>query len=462
MASQDLPFGPADLDRLFGALPEPVARGVALAVSGGSDSTALMVLMAEWLVQTGQDPGAVFVVTVDHGLRPPSASEARAVAHAALRLGFRHAILPWRGGKPKAGLQAAARTARYALLAGFLRQAGLGLLVTGHTADDQAETLLMRLARGSGVDGLAAMAPLAPLAPLASLAPLAPRLPCPAPPAAGGKELLLARPLLAVSKARLKAALEARGVAWLEDESNTAPIFERSRLRAAQGTLIGLGLTQDSLGLSARRLQWARAALDWAVCQFCRQAACYRVDPCGLIRVDAAAWGALPSELKVRVLLRAISAVGGDGRAPARAKLEALSQTLAEALARPTGAGCWTLARTAVRLARGLIVLEREPGRRPWPELALEPGARALWDGRFWVAAGPKLGYSVTVRALGAAGVQGLRRQMALPRGVPAGALRALPGFYRGAVLVAVPSLVFPGAGAAAPAVSAVFAPLAP
>jgi len=389
------------------------------------------------------------VLTVDHGLRPQSGSEARSVQDLALRLGFRHAVLPWRGAKPKTGLQAAARAARYALLAGFMRREGLGLLVTGHTADDQAETLLMRLARGSGVDGLAAMAPLAPLAALAP-----PRSAC-----AG--EILIARPLLVVSKARLRAALEARGVGWCEDASNSAPMFERSRLRAAQQTLLGLGLTQDSLGRSAQRLQQARAALDWAVAQFCRTEGCYHVDPCGLIRIDAAAWGTLPSELKVRLLLKAVAAVGGDGRPLARAKLEALGQTLSATLASPPATGRWTLARTAIRLTREQIVLEREPGRMPWPELMLEPGGRALWDGRFWVAAGAQLGFAVAVRALGASGVKSLRQGLALPKGVPAGALRALPGFYRGGALIAVPNLAFPAEGAAAPAVSAIFAPLA-
>src|SRR5262245_2208256 len=446
MISDELPCGPDDLDRLFRYLREPASRGVALAVSGGSDSTALMVLMAEWLAGTGQDPGALFVLTVDHGLRPQSAGEARSVKEVALSLGFRHALLPWRGAKPKTGLQAAARAARYALLAEFMRRAGLGLLVTGHTADDQAETLLMRLARGSGVDGLAAMAPLSVLA--------APRSACEG-------EILLARPLLAVSKARLRAVLETRGVGWFEDESNSAPIFERSRLRAAQPTLLGLGLTQDSLGRSAQRLQQARAALDWAVAQFCCKAGCYEVDPCGLIRIDAAAWAALPGELKVRLLLKAVAAVGGDGRPLARAKLEALGQTLTETFASPNATGRWTLARTAVRLARARIVLEREPGRTPWPELTLEPGGRALWDGRFWVAAGPKLGFAVAVRALGALGVKSLRQEVALPKAVPAGTLRALPGFYRGGALLAVPNLAFPAEDAPGPAVSAIFAPLA-
>ena len=446
MTSHHHLFGPPELDRLFRPVLGQPARGLALAVSGGSDSTGLMVLVADWLALTRQDPGAVFVLTVDHGLRPEAASEVRWVEQEAVRLNFRHAVLPWRGPKPKTGLQAAARAARYALLAEFMREAGLSCLVTAHTADDQAETLLMRLARGSGVDGLAAMAPLTALA--------APSCRAPA-------DILLARPLLCVTKARLKAMLEARGMGWLEDESNQAPVFERSRLRAAEETLRRLGLTPDSLGLAAERLQRARAALEWAVAQFCRQEGCYRVDPCGLIRIDAGAWAALPADLRVRVLAKAIAAVGGEERAPARAKLEALGQTLSDTLATPTGLGRWTLARCAIRATRSQIALEREPGRRPWPELNLQPGGRALWDGRFWVAAGAKLGFAVAVRALGAAGVQSLRGEVALPKGVPAGTLRALPGFYRGSELFAVPNLAFSTADASATAVSAIFAPLA-
>jgi tRNA(Ile)-lysidine synthase len=255
--------------------------------------------------------------------------------------------------------------------------------------------------------------------------------------------------------------LDARGIGWLEDESNTAPIFERSRLRAAEETLRRLGLTPDSLGLAAERLQRARAALEWALAQFCRQEGHYRVDPCGLIRIDAGAWAALPAELRVRVLAKAIAAVGGEERAPARAKLEALGQTLGDTLAAPAGVGRWTLARCAIRATRGQIGLEREPGRRPWPELDLQPGGRALWDGRFWVAAGPKLGFPVAVRALGTAGVQSLRGEVVLPKDVPAGALRALPGFYRGSELFAVPNLAFCTAGGAARVVSSIFAPLA-
>jgi tRNA(Ile)-lysidine synthase len=127
-------------------------------------------------------------------------------------------------------------------MADYARAHGVGLIATAHTQDDQAETLLMRLARGSGLDGLSAMAATAPLQ--------------------DGESLLIGRPLLDVSKARLQASLRARGIGWIEDPSNASPVFERVRLRAGKPALEGLGLTPRMLGLSARRLQRARTALD--------------------------------------------------------------------------------------------------------------------------------------------------------------------------------------------------------
>src|SRR5262245_13731697 len=135
MTSVDLSCSLPALESLFGSLIGTPAAGVALAVSGGSDSTALMVLFAEWLAQSGRSPADAFVLTVDHGLRPASRSEAEWVARMAAGLGFRHAVLPWTGTKPKTGVQAAARTARYRLLAEFMGGAGLRVLMTAHTAD---------------------------------------------------------------------------------------------------------------------------------------------------------------------------------------------------------------------------------------------------------------------------------------------------------------------------------------
>ena len=179
------------------------ATPFAVAVSGGPDSTALMRLAA---------PLRPLVLTVDHGLRPDSADEAARVAGWAAELGLQHRTLPWREAKPARGIQAAARAARYQLLAEACAAAGLAGLMTGHTLDDQIETVAMRRAKGSGDAGAAGIPAQAEL-------PDAP--------------VRLMRPLIAVSKAALVTWLEAGGHPFLVDPSNADPRFERARLRAA-------------------------------------------------------------------------------------------------------------------------------------------------------------------------------------------------------------------------------------
>src|SRR5262245_2430920 len=117
----DQAIRPDELDRLFGAIGLSASEPCALAVSGGADSTGMMVLFADWLGRRGAEPGRHWVLTVDHGLRPQSAAEADCVAQAARALGFRHAILVWEGAKPTAGIQAAARAARYGLMGAHMR-----------------------------------------------------------------------------------------------------------------------------------------------------------------------------------------------------------------------------------------------------------------------------------------------------------------------------------------------------
>src|SRR5262245_45128501 len=244
MSGERTPIRREELAGVFaGLLGHPAAR-LALAVSGGSDSVAMMVLFADWLDQGG-DIGRHTVLTVDHHLRPTSGAEARRVADRAIALGFRHVVLDWQDLKPPTGLQAAARDARYRLMREYLAAHGMRTLLVGHTRDDQAETLLMRLARGSGLDGLAAMASARDLELPEECGPLR-----------------VVRPLLGFSKARLRATLEERGIAWMEDPSNAEPTFERTRWRAACSDLQALGLSSAMLALSARRLERARAALE--------------------------------------------------------------------------------------------------------------------------------------------------------------------------------------------------------
>jgi tRNA(Ile)-lysidine synthase len=418
MTSASDPIRLEELDGLFAPFFAP--RGAvqaALAVSGGSDSTALMVLFADWLAQAGRPAEACAVLTVDHRLRPESAGEAQAAARQAATLGFGHATLVWEGHKPATGIQAAAREARYRLMGAWMREHGLSTLLTAHTLDDQAETLLMRLARGSGLDGLSGMAPRSTLD-------------------AAGEPIAIARPLLATPKARLRATLAERRIAWIEDPSNASLAFERARLRAARAELEALGLTGEMLALSAKRLQRARAAVEHAVEAFCAApAGVVQCDPCGVLTIDRAALCRAPSEVAVRVLRRAIGAAGGLDDPVPLANVEAI----AEAACRDETQSVWTLARAMVTAARDGIVIEREPGRAALPCLALTPAGMALWDGRFRVSAGSGLRGAVEVRALAAEELRELRRTR--PDIADCRALLHVPSFWQADRLLAVPSI---------------------
>jgi len=405
-----------ELDGLFATLSRRYADDpVALGVSGGSDSTALMVLFADWLRQRGSDPAAHTVLTVDHGLRPESAVEAAAVSRLAGTLGFRSATLVWEGAKPQTGLQAAAREVRYRLMGEYAHANGIAALLTGHTLDDQAETLLMRLARGSGLDGLAGMAPLARLG-----------------------SLWIARPLLDTPKARLCATLEARGIPWIEDESNQSPAFERTRLRAAGAELAALGLTGEMLALSARRLQRARVALDCIADDVCAEPGAIHADRCGVLRLDRQRLARAPEEIVLRVLARCIAAAGGSDEPVPLGKLEPIVAGVRQCADK---SGSWTLARALVTGGPDDIQVEREPGRQPLPCLALSGGASMIWDGRFAVAAAAGFEGILDVRALGAEGLAHLRR---LGRPLKAtSALHLVPSFWQAGELLAAPAAHF-------------------
>ena len=324
-------------------------EGVALAVSGGGDSTALMVLFADWLRQHGRVASAHVVLTVDHRLRPESVREAEAVAAFAARSSFRHATLVCEAPKPHSGVQAAARAARYRLMSEHARAHGLASLLTAHTLDDQAETLLMRLARGSGLDGLTAMAP-------------AMRM--------GG--LRLVRPFLDVPKSRLLATLRQRAIPWIEDPSNQSPVYERTRLRAARATLDGLGLTAQMLATSVRRLQRARVALDSLTESYCAEppGGIVQTEPVGILAVDRERLSRAPEEIVIRLLDRCIAAAGGSQEPVPLSSLEAIVGSLR----RSDGEVSWTLARAQISATPNCIRFEREPGRLPLP--CSHPGGR--------------------------------------------------------------------------------------
>jgi tRNA(Ile)-lysidine synthase len=322
-----------------------------LAVSGGPDSTALLVLAAQWAADTKATMRFV-AVTVDHGLRPESRKEAVAVARLAASLGIEHRTLRWTGVKPKTGLQEAARMARYKLLLSVATEINARHVLTAHTLDDQAETVLMRLCRGSGISGLRGMDMVAPL---------------PVPDRHG---VLLVRPFLGVPKARLVATLRAKKVSFARDPSNRDPRFTRVRLRSLMAALAREGLSAERLAGLAERA----GRVDDAMFHYLNQAVHAVVSPSlwpdeGPLTLDGKAFRGLPDEISLRLLERVIAFTGNEGPVEL-AKVEALHAALlgpldAALLGAKGGAPFRrTLAGAVVTLTGTSIVIERAPPRR--------------------------------------------------------------------------------------------------
>jgi tRNA(Ile)-lysidine synthase len=328
------------------------APAIVLAVSGGPDSIALMWLAARWRRALARGP-RLFAVTVDHGLRTESAAEARDVKRLARSLELPHRTMRWTGTKPKTGLPAAARAARYRLLAQAARAHGATHVFTAHTRDDQAETLLMRMMRGSGIAGLAAMAR-----------------------QSQRDSVLLARPLLQVAKSRLVATLGKAKVGFADDPTNRDVNFTRPRIRAVMPVLAAEGGDARNLARLASRLARANAAVEVLVDGAERYLA-LKVRETRHSRADAKAldfrifdfrdFAGMPEEIRLRLLLRAIERFGHEGPAEL-GKVEALLSALDGMVAENTAARRPRLKRTLagalISVIDGRIRIEPAPPRR--------------------------------------------------------------------------------------------------
>jgi tRNA(Ile)-lysidine synthase len=338
MRDDNSPISAQDAKRLFADWK--AAPAIVLAVSGGPDSIALMWLAARWRKTLARGPELV-AVTVDHGLRADAAREARDVKYLAGTLGLPHRTLRWKSEKPKTGLPAAARAARYRLLAQAARQSGATHILTAHTRDDQAETLLMRLLRGSGIGGLAAMAR-----------------------ETEREGVRLARPLLRVPKSRLIATLNKAKIGFAEDPTNRDPNFTRPRLRALMPALAAEGGDTRNLARLAARLARANAAVEILADGAERYLALREgnIRPSGF---DAKAFAAMPEEIRLRLLQRAIDRFGHEGPAEL-GKVETLLSVLDRAVAQ-RGAKSrprQTLAGALISLSNGRIIVQPAPPRR--------------------------------------------------------------------------------------------------
>jgi tRNA(Ile)-lysidine synthase len=337
-------------------------------------------------------------LTVDHRLRPESTAEAERVGAWLAVHSISQIILPWLGPKPDSDIQAAARAARYALLQGWCREAGILHLLLGHHRDDQAETLLLRLGRGSGVDGLSAMAEVQETA-----------------------WVRLLRPLLTVPRTRLEASLAARGqTEWVDDPSNRNSAYARVRWRQALPGLAAEGLSPARLAATATRMGRARAALEAMVAE----TVLHRVDlhPAGYALVDRECLCTLSDELALRLLARLLLAVGGGVYPPRLERLERLLAGL-----RSVPAATRTLAGCRLEPYGDRVLVCREAAKVQGP-VALPPGGIVVWDGRFRMAVAHSAPPGLVVQALG---IQGWRRLVAESAGrlagVPAAVRPSLP-----------------------------------
>lgn len=331
---------------------------IGLAVSGGADSLALLLLAQRWAASLATAP-RLHVYAVDHGLRPEAPGEVAMVLEVARSLGIAATGLAWRGDKPATGIQEAARQARYRLMGAAMAADGVGVLLTAHHRNDQAETVLMRLAHGSGIEGLRGMAPMSEV-----------------------EGVRVHRPLLDVDPEALRAVVAAAGLTPADDPSNTDTHYERVRWRQAMPALAELGLDVPTIATFAERM----AEADAAIAQMAD--GCFseivRLDGFGAARIELTPLVGLSPAISTRVLSRVLKIVGGRQKPRALGQVERLRQAIADSgLPKAT-----TVLGCVLRIKDNAVIVAREPGRALPPDAPLLPHGELVWDERFRIVNG--------------------------------------------------------------------------
>ncbi|MGB3315452.1 MAG: tRNA lysidine(34) synthetase TilS [Albidovulum sp.] len=376
-----------------------------VAVSGGGDSMALLCLAADWAAEGGPP---VMAITVDHRLRPGSVDEARMVARFCATLGVPQEVRVWNHAGISGNLQDTARRARYRLIADWAREKGITHVATGHTADDQAECVLMGLARAAGIDGLSGMR-------------------------RNWSEhgILWQRPFLDVTRQTLRDELTARGVGWVEDPTNEDDRYTRVKARKVLQALTPLGIKVPDLANVADNLAQVRQVVVEATAEIAgrivREAG-------GELVVDRDAFLRLAPETARRLLVGALIWTSGAEYAP---RADAV-QRLKAAIRERRDATLWGC---KIALRGHDLRINREPK----AVAGLEGPTDAIWDNR-WRLSGPH-DAGLVVRALGSEGLTQCPdwRESAFPRA----ALIVSPAIWRDETLISAPLAGFSNGWAA-------------
>lgn len=388
----------------------------ALAVSGGPDSMALVALAAQCQSLPDNAGFAVprfTVLTVDHGLRPEAKAETRLVSRQARELGLKVKILTVNEKLEFSGVQAAARNARYRLMEDYCHAQGIMALVTAHHAQDQAETMLMRLARGSDLAGLSCI-----------------------PPISVRGQLVVIRPFLEQMPDEMAAICHAAGLSVVNDPSNHDTRFERVRWRHALPRLAELGLPASMLGQSAARLRRVHDDLTKLAHDYLRQ--WQAILPMGVVRLPRAEFVALPQTIQRRLLTDCFVWLGGASHPPRQSSMDAVL-----ALCAASHSSGRTLAGVDLRIRRQDIVLGREAAAAQLlPALAVKRQMSMIWDGRYRLEIAQKHRGN-RLSALGREGLQALKAQGFMPDpAIPKRFYASVPAIFEGSQLVSCPHLL--------------------
>ena len=388
-------------------------KPIALAVSGGPDSTAMMQIAA---LSKKLKNSNVTVIVIDHGLREESKNEANIVCKNAKLLGFKFKILKWNGVKPKTRVQEIARKTRYKLMTSWCKKKGIEKLFLAHHLDDQVETFLMRLGKGSGVDGLAVMNFVTETS-----------------------SLKLVRPFLEIPKTRFIEILGITNLEWISDPSNFNSDYKRSRIRKILPILSKEGINSKQIGLVIKRMRSAKDALNSQTNTLLKKY---------LSNVDNVAYflnkeffkDTKEKEILLRALEKIFMNISGSIYPPRRNKLENILSWILE----NNNVKAKTLTGVVVRKRKSEFIFYREPD-DCYKSVNIRPltSRYSCWDDRFFLKANKS--NNLQIRALGDVGITILKEEKILKRqgfqNVPLSAWKTVPGVWSKKRLISVPTL---------------------
>ena len=400
-------FSLETLVTVFSQAMNEVPKGdIGIAVSGGGDSLALLYLTAEWSSRNGR---TLQSATIDHQLRPESKSECEYVKKLSIGLSIKHTTLTWLE-KPDGNMQGSARSARHRLLSRWAVDKNLTTVLFGHTLEDNAETLLIRLSRGSGIDGLTGMRQSKNI-----------------------NNLQIFRPLLKVSRNDLRSFLSIRKVNWIDEPSNFDERFHRVRIRNSLPQLANLGLTTYRLIALAEHMSRAREALNLGVLNFAR--VYVQQMPWGDLEIEQEAFVELSREYQLRLLAASLRWISSRIYRP---RFESLKRLLNSIVTKP-GNYRASLMGCIVNCRRKKIILSREFAAVPKRQIVVK--SKFIWDKKWSLEVDPtKINHSM-VGPLGEIGINGIKIKDR--KDIPVDALKSSFALFEKNEVMCVPILSY-------------------